>query len=121
MKIRPALACGNTIVMKVSEVAPLTGLYLGTLIKAAGLPPGAINIVNGHGAEAGEAVATHTDIGKVAFTGSTATARHILRSAAVNLKNVTLETGGGGRASRRRSSSTTGTWTTPPSGRTWAS
>lgn len=94
MKIAPAIACGNTVVLKLAESAPLAGLYLGKLVKEAGFPPGVINIISGHGREAGSAIASHLDIDKIAFTGSTATAREVLKMAAVNLKNVTLETGG---------------------------
>ena len=93
-KLGPALACGNTIVMKPAEQTPLSILYLANLIKEAGFPPGVVNIVNGYGKEAGAAVASHLDIDKVAFTGSTATARNIMKMASINLKNITLETGG---------------------------
>jgi aldehyde dehydrogenase (NAD+) len=93
-KLGPALAAGNTIVMKAAEQTPLSILYLATLIKEAGFPPGVINILNGHGRVAGNAIAAHLDIDKIAFTGSTATGREIMKTAAVNLKNITLETGG---------------------------
>ncbi|KAK7751044.1 mitochondrial aldehyde dehydrogenase [Diatrype stigma] len=93
-KLGPALACGNTVVLKVSEVAPLAGLYLAGLARAAGFPPGVVNVVSGRGGEAGAAIAAHPGVDKVAFTGSTATAREVLRLAAPTLKNVTLETGG---------------------------
>ncbi|KAK8196021.1 mitochondrial aldehyde dehydrogenase [Zalaria obscura] len=93
-KLGPALACGNTIVIKAAEQTPLSILYFANLIKEAGFPPGVINIVNGHGRVAGAAIAQHPDIDKIAFTGSTATGREIMRMAAVNMKNITLETGG---------------------------
>ena len=93
-KLGPALACGNTVVIKAAEQTPLSILYLAKLIKEAGFPPGVVNILNGHGREAGAAIASHLDIDKIAFTGSTATARQIMKMAAVNLKNITLETGG---------------------------
>ncbi|KAJ5454895.1 aldehyde dehydrogenase (NAD+) [Penicillium daleae] len=93
-KLGPALACGNTSVLKPAEQTPLSILYLATLIKEAGFPPGVVNILNGHGRTTGDAIATHVDVDKVAFTGSTATGRQIMRSAALNLKNITLETGG---------------------------
>jgi aldehyde dehydrogenase (NAD(P)+) len=93
-KLGPALACGNTIVMKAAEQTPLSILYLGNLIKEAGFPPGVINILNGHGRVAGAALVQHNDVDKVAFTGSTATGREIMKMAAGTLKNITLETGG---------------------------
>ncbi|PLN82410.1 aldehyde dehydrogenase [Aspergillus taichungensis] len=93
-KLGPALACGNTIVLKPAEQTPLSILYLGNLIKEAGFPPGVINILNGHGRVAGSALVQHPDVDKVAFTGSTATGREIMKMAASTLKNITLETGG---------------------------
>lgn len=93
-KLGPALACGNTIVLKPAEQTPLSILYLANLIKEAGFPPGVINIVNGYGRAAGSALVTHPDVDKVAFTGSTATGREIMKLAAGTLKNITLETGG---------------------------
>ncbi|KAJ5790617.1 uncharacterized protein N7518_007628 [Penicillium psychrosexuale] len=93
-KLGPALACGNTIVLKPAEQTPLSALILGTLIKKAGFPPGVVNIVNGYGREAGAALVSHPLVDKVAFTGSTITAREIMKMAAGTLKNITLETGG---------------------------
>lgn len=93
-KLGPALACGNTIVIKAAEQTPLSILYLANLIKEAGFPPGVVNILNGYGREAGAAIATHLNIDKVAFTGSTGTGKEIVKMAAVNMKNITLETGG---------------------------
>jgi aldehyde dehydrogenase (NAD+) len=93
-KLGPALACGNTVVLKAAEQTPLSILYLANLIKEAGFPPGVVNILNGHGHIAGAAIAQHTNVDKIAFTGSTATGREIMKLAAVNLKNITLETGG---------------------------
>lgn len=93
-KLGPALACGNTIVMKAAEQTPLSILYLANLIKEAGFPPGVVNIINGHGREAGAAIAQHLDIDKVAFTGSTATGKEIMKMASATMKNITLETGG---------------------------
>lgn len=93
-KLGPALACGNTIVIKAAEQTPLSILYFANLIKEAGFPPGVVNILNGYGREAGAAIATHLDIDKVAFTGSTATGKEIMKMAAINMKNITLETGG---------------------------
>lgn len=93
-KLGPALACGNTVVLKPAEQTPLSALVLGTLIKQAGFPPGVVNIVNGYGRDAGAALASHPLVDKVAFTGSTGTAREIMKMAAGSLKNITLETGG---------------------------
>ncbi|OKL61224.1 Aldehyde dehydrogenase [Talaromyces atroroseus] len=94
-KIGPAVATGNTVVLKTAEQTPLSALYVATLIKEAGFPPGVINIISGFGRTAGAAIATHMDIDKVAFTGSTLVGRQILRDAAnSNLKKVTLELGG---------------------------
>ncbi|MCJ1453434.1 hypothetical protein MMC28_003781 [Mycoblastus sanguinarius] len=93
-KLGPALACGNTVVIKAAEQTPLSILYFAQLIKEAGFPPGVVNILNGQGREAGAAIASHLDIDKIAFTGSTATGRQIMKMASVNLKNITLETGG---------------------------
>jgi len=93
-KLGPALACGNTVVLKAAEQTPLSILYLANLVKEAGFPPGVINIINGHGRVAGAAIASHMGIDKVAFTGSTATGKEIMKMAAINMKNITLETGG---------------------------
>ncbi|KAJ6015477.1 aldehyde dehydrogenase [Penicillium herquei] len=93
-KLGPALACGNTIVMKAAEQTPLSILYLAGLIKEAGFPPGVVNILNGFGRVAGAALVQHPDVDKVAFTGSTITGREIMKMAAGTLKNITLETGG---------------------------
>jgi aldehyde dehydrogenase (NAD+) len=93
-KLGPALACGNTIVIKAAEQTPLSILYLASLIKEAGFPPGVINVLNGYGKDAGAAIASHPDIDKIAFTGSTLTGKQIMKTASVNMKNITLETGG---------------------------
>ena len=93
-KLGPALACGNTAVIKAAEQTPLSILYLATLIKEVGFPPGVVNIINGHGREAGAALVEHPLVDKVAFTGSTATGRQIMKMASATLKNITLETGG---------------------------
>ncbi|KAI2465911.1 aldehyde dehydrogenase, partial [Annulohypoxylon bovei var. microspora] len=94
MKIGPAIACGNTVVLKASETCPLSVLFMAKLIKEAGFPPGVVNIINGLGSEAGAALVSHMGVDKVAFTGSTATGKEILRLASSNMKSVTLETGG---------------------------
>ena len=94
-KLAPALATGNTVVMKVAEQTPLSALYLASLIKEAGFPPGVVNIITGYGPTAGAAIAQHMDVDKVAFTGSTEVG-HLIQKAAgeSNLKRVTLELGG---------------------------
>lgn len=93
-KLGPALACGNTVVLKAAEQTPLSILVLGTLIKEAGFPPGVVNLVNGYGREAGAALVQHPLVDKVAFTGSTLTGKQIMKMAAGTMKNITLETGG---------------------------
>ena len=93
-KVGPAIACGNTVVLKPAEQTPLSALYFAGLVEKAGFPPGVINIVNGWGKTAGHAIASHLGIDKVAFTGSTATGKMIQKTASVNMKNITLETGG---------------------------
>ncbi|XP_024924970.2 aldehyde dehydrogenase family 2 member B4, mitochondrial isoform X2 [Ziziphus jujuba] len=94
-KVGPALACGNTIVLKTAEQTPLTALYVAKLFHEAGLPPGVLNVVSGYGPTAGAALASHMDVDKLAFTGSTDTGKIVLELAArSNLKPVTLELGG---------------------------
>jgi acyl-CoA reductase-like NAD-dependent aldehyde dehydrogenase len=95
-KMAPALAAGNTIVMKPAEITPLTSLKIAELMSEAGLPDGVVNIVPGLGAVAGQYIAEHEGIAKVAFTGSTATGRRIVQASAGNLKKVQLELGGKG-------------------------
>jgi len=94
-KIGPAVATGNTVVLKTAEQTPLSGLVLASLIQKAGFPKGVINILSGFGKTTGAAISSHMDVDKVAFTGSTVTGRHIMKAAAdSNLKKVTLELGG---------------------------
>jgi aldehyde dehydrogenase (NAD+) len=94
-KLAPALACGNTVVLKPAEQTPLTSLRVGELMLEAGFPEGVINILPGYGPTAGQAIARHMDIDKVAFTGSTEVGHLIMEAAAqTNLKRVTLELGG---------------------------
>lgn len=94
-KFGPALACGNTVVLKPAEQTPLTALAIAALVKEAGFPPGVVNVVPGYGPITGAAIASHMDINKVAFTGSTETGRKIQVAAALsNLKRVSLELGG---------------------------
>ena len=95
MKLGPALAMGNTIVLKPAEQTPLTALRIGELIVEAGFPPGVVNILPGYGPTAGAAIANHMDIDKVAFTGSTEVGHSIMEaSGRTNLKRVSLELGG---------------------------
>lgn len=94
-KIAPAVATGNTVVIKSAEATPLTALKCAELIAEAGFPAGVVNLVSGFGKTVGNAIANHMDVDKVAFTGSTTTGRAILKSAASsNLKKCTLELGG---------------------------
>lgn len=93
-KIAPALAAGNTIVLKPAEQTPLSALRLGELCLEAGIPDGVVNVVSGFGEDAGQALAQHPDVDKVAFTGSTEVGRKILHASESNLKRVTLELGG---------------------------
>ncbi|KAK0214433.1 aldehyde dehydrogenase [Armillaria fumosa] len=94
-KLGPALATGNTVVLKPSEVTPLTAQRLCDFIIEAGFPPGVVNVINGYGHTVGQAISEHPDIFKVAFTGSTLVGRKIQEaSAKSNLKAVTLELGG---------------------------
>ncbi|KRZ75702.1 Aldehyde dehydrogenase, mitochondrial, partial [Trichinella papuae] len=94
-KLGPALACGNTVVLKPAEQTPLTALHFGSLIVEAGFPPGVVNIVPGYGPVAGHALACHSNVDKIAFTGSTEIGRKIMSSSAnSNLKRITLELGG---------------------------
>merc|ERR1712088_22196 len=93
-KLGPALAAGNTVVMKLSEQTPLTGLHVAALTKEAGFPDGVVNIIPGYGQTAGAAIVKHPDVHKVAFTGSTEVGKIIQKSAADTLKKVTLELGG---------------------------
>jgi len=92
-KLGPALACGNTVVMKPAEQTPLTALRFGELAIEAGIPAGVVNILTG-GPEVGKAIVRHPGIDKIAFTGSTAVGKEIVRGTADTLKRVTLELGG---------------------------
>lgn len=94
-KLSPALATGNTVVMKTAEQTPLSALRVGELIIEAGFPPGVVNILSGYGPTAGAAIANHMDVDKLAFTGSTEVGHLVMEAAAKsNLKRVTLELGG---------------------------
>ncbi len=93
-KVAPALAAGNTVVLKPAEQTPLSALWLGKLALESGIPPGVLNVVPGYGETAGAALAAHPDVDKVAFTGSTEVGRKIAAASAGNLKRVSLELGG---------------------------
>ncbi|HUG25274.1 aldehyde dehydrogenase family protein [Piscinibacter sp.] len=95
-KMAPALAAGNTVVLKPAEITPLSTLKIAELMAEAGLPDGVVNIVPGLGSVAGQHIAEHPGIAKVAFTGSTATGRRIVQASSGNLKKVQLELGGKG-------------------------
>lgn len=93
-KLAPALAAGNTIVIKPAEQTPISMLELAKVFQEAGIPDGVINVVPGFGAVAGDALSSHPDVDKIAFTGSTSTGRLIMQAASKHLKPVTLELGG---------------------------
>src|SRR5882724_10170323 len=93
-KVAPALACGNTAVLKPASLTPLSALRLGELALQAGVPPGVLNVVPGPGAEVGALLAGHPDVAKIGFTGETATGREILIRAARTIQRVSLELGG---------------------------
>jgi betaine-aldehyde dehydrogenase len=93
-KLGPALAAGNTCILKPASYSPLTAIRLGELALEAGFPPGVVNVVTGPGGSAGAAIAGHPGIGKVAFTGETTTGQEIMRLASNNVKKVSLELGG---------------------------
>ncbi|ETS72999.1 Aldehyde dehydrogenase [Pestalotiopsis fici W106-1] len=94
-KMAPALASGNTVVLKPAELTPLSALYVGKLVQEAGFPPGVVNIVTGFGAEAGAALVAHPGVNKISFTGSTPVGKGILSASAdSSLKRITLELGG---------------------------
>jgi acyl-CoA reductase-like NAD-dependent aldehyde dehydrogenase len=95
-KIGPALAAGNTIVVKPDEHTPLTLLEFAKIAQECGLPPGVLNVVPGEGSVVGARLASHPDVRKIAFTGSTAVGREIMRMAGGNVKRLTLELGGKG-------------------------
>lgn len=95
-KVGPALAAGNSVVVKPDEHTPLSILEFARIAERNGLPAGVLNVVPGDGPEAGARLASHPDVGKIAFTGSTAIGREIMRLAAGSVKNVTLELGGKG-------------------------
>ncbi len=93
-KLGPALAAGNTVILKPASYSPLTALRLGELALEAGFPPGVVNVVTGPGGTVGASIAAHDGVGKVAFTGETTTGQEIMRLAAGNVKKISLELGG---------------------------
>ena len=93
-KIAPALAAGNTVILKPAEQTPLTALRLAELVHEVGFPAGTVNIVTGYGGEAGAALVEHPDVDMISFTGSTAVGKQIMRSGADSLKRLLLELGG---------------------------
>jgi acyl-CoA reductase-like NAD-dependent aldehyde dehydrogenase len=93
-KLGPALACGNTVVLKPAELTPLTALRFGELALEAGLPEGVVNVVVGPGSVAGQRLVEHPDVAKIGFTGSTEVGRTVMEGAAATIKRVTLELGG---------------------------
>ncbi|MFK3973307.1 aldehyde dehydrogenase family protein [Pseudomonas sp. NPDC087358] len=95
-KMGPALAAGNTVVIKPSEITPLSTLRIVELMTEVGFPPGVVNVLPGYGHSAGQRLAEHPDVGKIAFTGSTATGRRVVEASQGNLKRVQLELGGKG-------------------------
>ncbi|MCA1563762.1 MAG: aldehyde dehydrogenase family protein [Acidobacteria bacterium] len=93
-KVAPALACGNTVILKPASQTPLTALALGEIAQEVGLPPGVLNVITGPGSGVGQAIVEHPGIDKIAFTGDTSTGKQIMRSSADTLKKITLELGG---------------------------
>jgi acyl-CoA reductase-like NAD-dependent aldehyde dehydrogenase len=93
-KLGPALACGNTVVLKPAELTPLSAMRLGELCLAAGIPEGVVNVVAGKGSVVGQRLIEHPDVAKIAFTGSTEVGRLVMQGAAGTIKRVTLELGG---------------------------
>ncbi len=93
-KVAPALACGNTVILKPASQTPLTAIALGEIAVEVGLPPGVLNVLTGPGSKLGQAIVEHPGIDKIAFTGDTTTGKAIMRSAADTLKKITLELGG---------------------------
>ena len=94
VKLAPALAMGNTVVIKASELAPVTLLEFAKLVEKSGIPKGVVNVITGLGDPCGKALTTHNLVEKIAFTGGPETARHIVRNSAENLSQVSLELGG---------------------------
>ena len=108
-KLGPALACGNTVVLKPAELTPLTAVRLGEIALEAGLPEGVLNVVTGRGSVVGQRLVEHPGVAKIGFTGSTEVGRGVMEGAAATIKRVTLELG----ESPRTSCSRTRIWRPP--------
>src|SRR6187399_185365 len=93
-KVAPALACGNTVIIKPASQTPLTALALAEIALEVGLPPGVLNVITGPGSSVGQMLVEHPGIDKIAFTGDTSTGKGIMRGSAETLKKITLELGG---------------------------
>ncbi len=93
-KVAPALACGNTVIIKPASQTPLTALALAEVAREVGLPPGVLNVITGPGSSVGQMLVEHPGIDKIAFTGDTSTGRSIMRGSSETLKRITLELGG---------------------------
>jgi aldehyde dehydrogenase (NAD+) len=93
-KVAPALACGNTVIIKPASQTPLTALALAEIAHEVGLPPGVLNVITGPGSQVGQMLVEHRGIDKIAFTGDTSTGKGIMRGSAETLKKITLELGG---------------------------
>src|SRR4029434_6859066 len=93
-KVAPALATGNTVILKPASQTPLTAIARGEIAVGVGLPPGVLNVITGPGSSVGQAIVEHPGIDKIAFTGDTSTGKGIMRAAADTLKKITLELGG---------------------------
>src|SRR5690349_9236827 len=93
-KLGPALACGNTVVLKPAELTPLSALRLAELVLEAGIPEGVVNVIVGKGSVVGRRLVEHPDVAKIGFTGSTEVGRSVMQGAAQTIKRVTLELGG---------------------------
>src|SRR2546427_2184366 len=93
-KVAPALACGNTVIIKPASQTPLTALALAKIAHEAGVPPGVINVLTGPGSTVGQMIVEHPGIDKIAFTGDTSTGKQIMKGSAETLKHITLELGG---------------------------
>ena len=93
-KVAPALACGNTVIIKPASQTPLTAIALAEIAQEVGLPPGVLNVITGPGSSVGQMIVEHPGIDKIAFTGDTSTGKQIMRGSADTLKRITLELGG---------------------------
>ena len=94
VKLGPALAAGNTVVLKASELASAAMLEFGRLVEEAGFPPGVVNVVTGHGEPCGRVLTSHPLVARISFTGGPDSARHVLKNSTENFAEVSLELGG---------------------------